>query len=104
MDFSFSDEQQLLRENTADFLEKNLQPFVRSIDDNGEIPENFFKKAGEIGIISPLINQKYGGPGLSFMDSVIISEEIAKVDTSMATSVYYLLNTSWAYILQSAVK
>ncbi|MCL4453275.1 MAG: acyl-CoA/acyl-ACP dehydrogenase [Candidatus Thermoplasmatota archaeon] len=100
MDFSFSDEQQLLRENTAEFLEKNLQPFVRSIDDNGEIPENFFKKAGEIGIISPLINGKYGGPGLSFMDSVIISEEIAKVDTSMATSVYYLLNTSWAYILQ----
>ncbi len=100
MDFSFSDEQELLRENTAEFLEKNLKPFARSIDDKGEIPESFFKKAGENGIISPFINQKYGGPGLSFMDSVIISEEIAKVDTSMATSVYYLLNTSWAYVLQ----
>jgi acyl-CoA dehydrogenase len=100
MDFSFSDEQQLLRNNTAEFLEKNLKPYVREIDDGGEIPEEFFRKAGENGIISPLIKAKYGGPGLSFMDSVIISEEIAKIDTSMATSVYYLLNTSWAFVLQ----
>ena len=37
--------------------------------ENGDIGEN--------GIISPLIKLKYGGPSLSFMDSVIISEEIA---------------------------
>ena len=100
MNFSFSDEQELLRKNTARFLEKNLNPYVRDIDAKGEIPVEFFRNAGENGIISPLIKQKYGGPSLSFMDSVIISEEIAKVDTSMATSVYFLLNTSWAYILQ----
>ncbi len=100
MNFSFSDEQELLRKNTARFLEKNLKPYVRDIDVKGEIPVEFFRNAGENGIISPLIKQKYGGPSLSFMDSVIISEEIAKVDTSMATSVYFLLNTSWAYILQ----
>ncbi|WP_337860727.1 acyl-CoA dehydrogenase family protein, partial [Ferroplasma sp.] len=100
MEFAFSDEQQLLRKNTAEFLEKNLKPYVKQIDSEGEIPLDFFRKAGEIGIISPLIKQKYKGPSLSFLDSAIISEEIAKVDTSMATSVYYLLNTSWAYILQ----
>ena len=100
MNFSFSDEQELLRKNTARFLEKNLKPYVRDIDVKGEIPVEFFRNAGENGIISPLIKQKYGGPSLSFMDSVIISEEIARVDTSMATSVYYLLNTSWAYVLQ----
>jgi acyl-CoA dehydrogenase len=100
MDFSFSDEQQLLRKNVEEFLEKNLKPYVKEIDSKGEIPREFLRKAGENGIISPLIKQKYGGSSLSFMDSVIISEEIAKVDISMATSVYYLLNTSWAYILQ----
>ncbi|MEM0138996.1 MAG: acyl-CoA dehydrogenase family protein [Ferroplasma sp.] len=100
MDFKFTDEQELLRDNTRLFLKKNLQPDVKDIDELEKIPQKFFNNAGENGIISPLIKQAYGGPQLSFMDSVIISEEIAKVDTSMATSVYYLLNTSWAYILQ----
>jgi len=98
MDFSFSDEQNILRENTRKFLEINLKPY--DIDKDEKIPDNFFKKAGENGIISPLIKNEYNGPELSFMDATIISEEIAKIDTSMATSVYYLLNTSWAYILQ----
>ncbi len=100
MDFSFTDEENILRENTKRFLEINLQPYVNSIDKDGVIPVSFFKKAGENGIISPLIENKYGGSQLSFMDTAIISEEIAKIDTSMATSVYYLLNTSWAYVLQ----
>ena len=100
MDFSFTDEENILRENTKRFLGINLQPYVNSIDKNEMIPVNFFKKAGENGIISPLIENKYGGSQLSFMDATIISEEIAKIDTSMATSVYYLLNTSWAYVLQ----
>ena len=69
MNFSFSDEQELLRKNTARFLEKNLKPYVRDIDAKGEIPVEFFRNAGENGIISPLIKQKYGGPSLSFMDS-----------------------------------
>ncbi len=100
MNFKLSDEQEILKGNTRNFLEKNLLPYVKAIDEDEKIPEAFFSSAGENGIISPLISNKYGGPELSFMDSVIISEEIARVDTSMATSVYYLLNTSWAYILQ----
>ncbi len=100
MDFSFTDEENILRENTKRFLEINLQPYVKSIDKDGVIPANFFKKAGENGIVSPLIENKYGGSQLSFMGAAIISEEIAKIDISMATSVYCLLDTSWAYVLQ----
>ena len=100
MDFSFTDEENILRENTKRFLEINLQPYVKSIDKDGVIPANFFKKAGENGIVSPLIENKYGGSQLSCMGAAIISEEIAKIDISMATSVYCLLDTSWAYVLQ----
>ncbi len=100
MDFSFSDEENILRDNVKKFLEINLKPYLNDIDKNEKIPINFFKKAGDNGIISPLIKNEYNGSGLSFIDAAIISEEIAKIDTSMATSVYYLLNTSWAYILQ----
>ncbi len=100
MDFSFSDEENILRDNVKKFLEINLKPYLNDIDKNEKIPINFFKKAGDNGIISPLIKDEYNGSGLSFIDAAIISEEIAKIDTSMATSVYYLLNTSWAYILQ----
>ncbi|MEM0132959.1 acyl-CoA dehydrogenase family protein [Acidiplasma sp.] len=100
MDFSFSEEEQLIRETTREFLKRYLEPVADSIDTNEKIPESFLMAAGSHGIISPLIETPYGGARLSFMDAAIISEEIAKVDTSMATSVYYLLNTSWAYILQ----
>ncbi len=100
MDFSFTEENELIRDNARKFLENNLLPYVNDIDTKEKIPVDFFKKAGKNGIISPLIDTSHGGPALSFIDSTIISEEIAKIDTSMATSVYYLLNASWAYILQ----
>ena len=64
MDFSFSEENEMIRDNTRKFLEKNLLPYVNDIDKNEKIPVDFFKNAGKNGIISPLIDNSFGGPGL----------------------------------------
>ena len=99
MDFSFTDDDIYIRSNTAEFLKRELEPISRKIDESG-IPRDFILKAASQGIIAPVISSKYNGSNLTFLQSAIIAEEISKVDISMATSVYFLLDNAWPYIIE----
>ncbi|SMD30274.1 acyl-CoA dehydrogenase family protein [Picrophilus oshimae] len=99
MDFSFTEEDLEIRKNVSEFLQRELGPISKNIDNSG-IPHDFILKAASQGIIAPVVSSKYNGSNLTFLQSAIIAEEISKVDTSMATSVYFLLDNAWPYIIE----
>jgi hypothetical protein len=83
MDFLFTQEQEILKDSIRNFAEKEILPFVKESDEKGKWPEELTKKLGEMGLLGIVIPPEYSGAGYSYMDYVIILEEISKVDPSV---------------------
>ena len=83
MDFSLTDEQQLLRESIKNFSEKEIRPLVKESDQKGEWPKGLTSKLGEMGLLGIVMPPEYQGAGYSNVDYVIALEEISKVDPSV---------------------
>ncbi|MFQ6083086.1 MAG: acyl-CoA dehydrogenase [Candidatus Aminicenantia bacterium] len=83
MDFSFTQDQELLRESIKNFIQKEIAPKVKEYDEKGEWPEELTRKLGEMGLLGIVFPEKYSGAGYSNVDYVIILEELSKVDPSI---------------------
>jgi len=83
MDFLLTEDQKSLKESIKDFAQKEIQPLVKEHDEKGKWPEGLTKKLGDMGLLGIIIPPEYGGAGYSYVDYVIILEEISKVDPSV---------------------
>jgi len=83
----FTDEQIAIRDTIRDFAENEIKPIIMKYDESQEFPIDIFHKLGEMGFMGILVPEKYGGAGLGYIEYVIIIEELAKVDPSIALSV-----------------
>jgi len=83
MDFLLTEDQKSLKESIKDFAKKEIQPLVKEHDEKGTWPEGLTKKLGDMGLLGIIIPPEYGGAGYSYVDYVIILEEISKVDPSV---------------------
>lgn len=81
MNFGFTEEQEKLRTAARDFLEKECpSSLVREMekDEKGYSPE-LWHKIAELGWLGLPFPQKYGGSGKTFLDLVILLEEMGRV-------------------------
>ena len=80
MDFSFSEEQEMLRTMARDFLEKECtESFVREMeeDEKGYSTE-LWHQIAELGWLGLIYPEKYGGTEGNFMDLAVLYEEIGR--------------------------
>lgn len=84
--FALSPEQKSLQDLVHDFAEKEIRPKARELDETGDYPREIAKKAFEAGILNGHIPTEYGGPGLSVLESAIVSEELAWGCTGVSTA------------------
>ncbi len=87
MDFYLTETQKQVKQLARDFAENEIAPNVRKYDSTGEFPTEIMKKLGEIGFLGITFPEEYGGAGLSYLDYVVIIEEISRVDPSIGLSV-----------------
>jgi len=87
LDFSLSEEQQLLKKTVREFAESELAPHAREWDEKQEFPREVFGKLGELGLMGVVWPAEYGGSGLSTLDYAVVMEELARVDAGVALSV-----------------
>lgn len=83
----FTEEQLMIQENIRDFAEQKVQPVVMEFDEKQEFQHDLMRELGEMGYLGILVPQEYGGSGLGYTEFVIVVEELAKVDPSLALSV-----------------
>ncbi|MBM4168853.1 MAG: acyl-CoA dehydrogenase [Ignavibacteria bacterium] len=84
MDFTFSEETKLVQESVRRFAQTEIAPHLMKWDEVQELPLDVMAKLGDLGFMGPAVPEKYGGAGLSTLDVVVIMEELARVDPSIA--------------------
>jgi hypothetical protein len=87
LDFSLSEEQQLLKKTVREFAESELLPHSREWDERQEFPREVFTKLGQMGLMGVVWPPEYGGAGMSTLDYAVVMEELARVDAGVALSV-----------------
>jgi alkylation response protein AidB-like acyl-CoA dehydrogenase len=81
MDFGFSEEQEMLRKSARDFLAKESpMTYVRQMmEDERGFRDEQWRKMAELGWVGLILPEQYGGAGLTFVDMVVILEEMGRV-------------------------
>ena len=87
MDFSFSQEQELLRASVRKLMDRIATPeYVRRADREQAYPYELYDAWVEAGLLRLPFPESYGGLGGSVLDMVIVAEELARtsIDFYMA--------------------
>jgi glutaryl-CoA dehydrogenase (non-decarboxylating) len=102
IDFTLSEEQEMLQRSVRDYAERDVAPKVSEYDKQQKslYPE-VLPKMGELGILGVCIPEKYGGAGFDYIALALVCEELERIDTSLRVimSVHTALNscTLWQW-------
>lgn len=77
MDFDLSEEQQAIFDMAKAFGSENIAPFARQWEDEGTIPRDLLKQAGELGFGGMYVSEEYGGSGLSRLNATLVFEALS---------------------------
>ncbi len=80
MNFEFSEEQNLLREQARGFLQANcsLKVVRETLENEGAFNKDLWTKMAEMGWTSTVIPEEFGGLGLSYIELSVIAEELGR--------------------------
>lgn len=76
----WSEEQRMIAQTCRDFLATEVYPKLDEIDSMKypELMPSLLDKAGELGLLGTSVPEQYGGFGMNFNTSMLISEEFGK--------------------------
>jgi len=86
LSFELTAEQKALIDTTRRFVKERIIPVAAEADRTGKFPKEVFDEAWEMGLVAPVIPEAYGGAGLSEVDQVLLTEELAYGCTGIQTS------------------
>jgi butyryl-CoA dehydrogenase/short/branched chain acyl-CoA dehydrogenase len=82
-----SEDEKQFREVVRDFAEERIRPLVRRMDEESRIPREVIDACFDLGIMGVEIPESLGGAGATFFMSILVVEELARVDPSVAVLV-----------------
>jgi long-chain-acyl-CoA dehydrogenase len=74
---AYTSDHEAFRQTVRSFLQKEGVPHVNDWEKNRLVPKEFWRKAGEIGMLCPTVPEEYGGLGLDFGYNCIVDEEMS---------------------------
>ena len=87
MDFSLTEEQQIIQAAAREFAQNEIAPIAAKFDESGEFPEASIRAAAELGFMGVEVPEAYGGAGLDPVSYALIMAEISAADASHGTIV-----------------
>lgn len=83
MDFDLSEELLAVRELAREFAEKEIAPTAAADDRDHRFRRDIFEKMGKLGFFGCVVPESCGGSGLGYLAMVLLTEEIARVHSSV---------------------
>lgn len=82
-----AEDEQILRQSVRDFATAEIRPLVREMDDHAKMSPALIEKLFGLGIMGVEVPEQYGGAGGTFFHSVLVVEELSRVDPSVGVLV-----------------
>jgi len=76
MNFELSEQENLVREMSRDFAQKELIPRAKQHDIDETIDPDIFSQLSELGLMGLTIGEEYGGAGMGNMELAVALEEL----------------------------
>ncbi len=92
----FTKDHDMVRRAVADFVNKEINPYVDEWEEKGEAPlKKLFKKMGELGFLGIRYDPQYGGQGLDYWYETVMLEELGHIK-ALGLSVAISVQTNMA--------
>ena len=86
LDFDLGETVDALRDMLADFAQREIAPLAADIDRDNAFPMHLWRRMGELGLLGVTVEEEHGGAGLSYLDHVVVMEEISRASASVGLS------------------
>ncbi|HEY6055664.1 MAG TPA: acyl-CoA dehydrogenase family protein, partial [Gaiellaceae bacterium] len=83
IDFTLSDEQQLVRETAREFADREIVPYARDWDRAEDMDRGIVGKLAELGLLGASLPEQHGGSGMDTISYCLVVEEIGRADSSV---------------------
>ncbi len=88
MDFALTEEQRMIQDLAYKFAVREMAPLAKQCDREESWPRELWKKGCEAGLVAAVVPEEYGGPGYGWMEVVLITEQLARIDLGLCLAVH----------------
>uniref|UniRef100_A0A8D0DI29 Short/branched chain specific acyl-CoA dehydrogenase, mitochondrial n=1 Tax=Salvator merianae TaxID=96440 RepID=A0A8D0DI29_SALMN len=81
---TFKEEEIMIKEMVKKFAKEKVVPLVQKMDADAKLDDTVLQGLFEQGLMGIELDPKYGGTGSTFFSTILVTEELAKVDPSVA--------------------
>ena len=99
IDFTFTEEQDLLRDSVRRFAQKEIAPRITEMIEKRRIPSAIMEGLAKLNLLGMTVPEEYGGMGADAVTTGIAVEEIARADPTASIPVMFLVDNAWSYLL-----
>ncbi|GFO59409.1 butyryl-CoA dehydrogenase [Geomonas silvestris] len=82
MDFELSQDHKVLRDSVREFVEHEVKPIARQIDEEHMIPDALVAKMADLGLLGSYLPEELGGAGMDLLSYILVVEEVSKACAS----------------------
>ena len=83
----FTEEQQMMKEAVIEFIDREVWPIKERFEEKDyALTEELMRKAGEMGFLGVSIPETYGGIGMGFVSTMLVTDYISAASGSLGTA------------------
>jgi len=83
MEFSYSEQQEMIKESARDFAKKEISPLIAKMETEKRTAPELIPMMKELGFYGIQYPEEYGGVGCTYLEYVMVLEELSRVYCSI---------------------